>query len=1153
MTSYSDAQNATGSIDETRAYDITGNVVKSSSACCEETSTLYDDPNTTEIDTQYAYPMSQTRGSGDPNSPHRMTAKSTYLYQTGLVKTSTDANGLVTTNSYNPDTLRPSKALSSTGAYNEYSYDDTAMTTTEEIFQIVSSSPVSAGKTKKYLNGVGQVRKEESYVPGAIDIAETMYTKFGEEWKSSRPYRTGDTIQWSEKFYDSQRRLIKVVEPDGSETKAFYNETTLPDSVTAQPGNRVRVQDAWGRDRWGRYDQQNRLIQVVEPNLDPVANPTGSVFTTGSLLTKYSYDTVGRLTQTEQGVQFRKFKFDDLGRLTRQKLAEQTATLNDSGAFIGAGQSGANWAEAFVYDNRSNLTQKTDARGVRTKLSYNLSGGGLDPLNRIQSRSYDTSGPLQSGLTIHNTWGALVSYEYVTSGDKSRIKTIETQGILTEEYVYDSESRVSEYKQTVSSRTNYPMTTSYLYDTLDRVKEVHYPAQYGLAGSPRKIVSHTYDSANRAESISYNSVLQASEPIYDASDQVTEILIGANVTNQVKEEYTFDQQTGLLTNQKATQNGTIQLMNLSYEYNRSGSVGTLNGKTGHLTKIVDNLNNNKNREYVFDVVGRLKESWGGPNKTLSVQTYAYDRYGNRTTVGVNGIAADGNAMPRDGIAALSYENTSNRITTSGFEYDNAGNQTRAIAEDGVTWLKYEYDAGNRISVVKRESDGATLQWFHYGSTNARVMNWEIGIGYVKLAAGVGGTTLAEYTEFQSAIPTWTRGYTYLGDFELATVTQNGSGGELIEFNHPDRLGTRVKSSQVLGTSSEQAHLPFGTALNNESSLTNSNKRFTTYDRSMSTGLDYAVNRTYDSKQGRFTQVDPIGIKASNLEVPQTLNLYNYCGNDPINRTDPDGLFWGAIGKFFRKIASFITKVLSNIAVQIAVLVIFAIVTFGAGTIAAYSVYFGAKVAIPLSFKILSGVLSVVSWAGKIATGLELTGLLLQGKFKQLGKVIGLAFVGALVGIIEDSVTNGAYSAWRKGESVLKGAWQGLKDGWERLKSVFTRKLKDLCVAVYGFFCGPGYGVEQAKLNGAENGVDGRDNACKAHDEGLANQKILKSQGKIFRSSTFYDLKLIRSNFFATSRPRFADIFFGSGHRIGDVFGYTVPFAFGIRIAANRGN
>jgi RHS repeat-associated protein len=44
-------------------------------------------------------------------------------------------------------------------------------------------------------------------------------------------------------------------------------------------------------------------------------------------------------------------------------------------------------------------------------------------------------------------------------------------------------------------------------------------------------------------------------------------------------------------------------------------------------------------------------------------------------------------------------------------------------------------------------------------------------------------------------------------------------------------------------------------------------------------------------------VDPIGMSASSLANPQTLNLYAYCGNDPINNTDPDGLFFGKLFKW----------------------------------------------------------------------------------------------------------------------------------------------------------------------------------------------------------------------------------------------------------------
>jgi RHS repeat-associated protein len=109
------------------------------------------------------------------------------------------------------------------------------------------------------------------------------------------------------------------------------------------------------------------------------------------------------------------------------------------------------------------------------------------------------------------------------------------------------------------------------------------------------------------------------------------------------------------------------------------------------------------------------------------------------------------------------------------------------------------------------------------------------------------------------------------------------------------LGTRLVTNNADTTSFEQSNLPYGTALDTESP--GATRRFTSYDRSSTTGLDYAVNRHYDSRQGRFTQPDPIGLNAASLADPQSLNMYSYVGNDPINRVDPDGQFWGALFRF----------------------------------------------------------------------------------------------------------------------------------------------------------------------------------------------------------------------------------------------------------------
>jgi RHS repeat-associated protein len=149
-----------------------------------------------------------------------------------------------------------------------------------------------------------------------------------------------------------------------------------------------------------------------------------------------------------------------------------------------------------------------------------------------------------------------------------------------------------------------------------------------------------------------------------------------------------------------------------------------------------------------------------------------------------------------------------------------------------------------------------------------------------------GQIIAEYEAWRLNALIWKTSYIYLGGRLPATTDTGGT-----KYHHPDRLGTRLITDGATGAVlTEQANLPFGTALTGESSGEISNRRFTSYDRSARTGMDYAVNRFYSAAQGRFTQVDPIGMRAVSLSDPQSLNLYSYVQNDPVNFVDPTGRY-----------------------------------------------------------------------------------------------------------------------------------------------------------------------------------------------------------------------------------------------------------------------
>lgn len=1051
ITKYANVDNSSysGAVSETKRYDIAGNLVTDVTGCCEQTSINYT------VDTQYAYPLSKTRGSAtDPYA--QVTTSSTYDFNNGLALSATDANGRQSTSSYNTNTLRLTSVASPTGAHTDYAYDDNAMSVTTTGYVAAAEGGGIANKNVKVLNGQGLIRQEQALGANSVwDYVDTTYDNMRQVSQQTRPYRSGDTVQSITNTYDALGRVKTVTLPDGSVTQSFYDESTRPSAASSTAGETTRTQDAWGRETWQRTDASSRLVEVVEP--DP--NGSGSVATNG-MVTTYSYNTLGNLSQTVQDTQTRSFKYDALGRLLAQKLAEASATLNDAGSYVGSGT----WSDVFTYDDRSNLTSRTDARGVKTVYTYNN-----DPLDRLQSVSFDTSGFGDTGNPI--LAAATVSYAYRTKSTGSQLIDVTQQasvsaaGTSAVSYSYDSEGRISSKTLTLTSRSSYPFVTDYTYDSLDRAKDVRYPAEYGNGSAPRKVVHQDFDVASRLSGVTFDSQSLASSINYNAASQTTSLNAGTG-TNQVAENYSYNAQTGLLDGQTAIRNGAT-LLNLGYDY-----AGANTKRTGQLVKISNILDHNKDRGYEYDALGRLRRATGGQNVNWA-QRYEYDRFGNRNNaysytadsyirnfyqnglnrqptstelntwlstlqtaytqgqsqflaamqslgqsifnsqeyanrnrtdhwfvydlyktylyrepdtsgwafwesqVPVNGRAntrfafdycpefsykAAGTSpysppsgtVAADGMQQIAYD-TSNHITNSGWSYDAAGNQAKV--QNGAGWQRFQYDAANRLVKIKADDNVTVLATYTYGDSNERLIAEDSGTRtYVNYN---GGAAIAEFTESgASTTPLWSKSYVYLGTRLLSTLTPSG-GSEVVQLQHPDRFGTRLVTTPSNGTSFEQVTLPFGTALGAESTGA-TNRRFGSYDRNETRNLDYALNRHYDPQQGRFTQVDPLGMKSTNLYNPQTLNLYAYCANDPINRSDPSGLgFFSFLKKLFKWIAVAFT-------VALAVVTIIVVPYLAANILQAVFLVIGAvtgaaaSVANALGLTKLGGILGVIS-------------------------------------------------------------------------------------------------------------------------------------------------------------------------------------------------
>ena len=214
-------------------------------------------------------------------------------------------------------------------------------------------------------------------------------------------------------------------------------------------------------------------------------------------------------------------------------------------------------------------------------------------------------------------------------------------------------------------------------------------------------------------------------------------------------------------------------------------------------------------------------------------------------------------------------NTQNQITNSGFTYDASGDMT----SDGT--YTYTWDARRLLQTA----GGVT---YTYDGDGKRVMKssgtlyWNSPDGTPLAETDASGNTLNEYVFFSGN-----------------RVARRDSSGN-VYYYFQDQLGTEKTIATSAGVVCYDADfLPFGYEMAYTTTCAQ-NYKFTGLERDSETGLDQTLFRKYDSRLGRWLTLDRHRGDPFN---PQSWNRYAYVLNNPLNLTDPLGLWsWSQVGQ-----------------------------------------------------------------------------------------------------------------------------------------------------------------------------------------------------------------------------------------------------------------
>lgn len=224
-----------------------------------------------------------------------------------------------------------------------------------------------------------------------------------------------------------------------------------------------------------------------------------------------------------------------------------------------------------------------------------------------------------------------------------------------------------------------------------------------------------------------------------------------------------------------------------------------------------------------------------------------------------------------------YRLTQKNALTS-FSYDNNGNQKKKPSENFNPDPTFAFDFENRL-IAHTTSAGNAYDYKYDGLGNRlRKHSATAAERYIFDTSGPLSRLMATSGDQNYATTFWIYGLGLLYDTDGKYYLEDGSGN------------TRFTANSSGSKSTSANYDPFGNIRSSSGILPKF--QFSKQQLDDESNLYFLRARYYDPQLGRFISRDPVkGI----LTNPQTLNPYAYSSNNPINYSDPSGLWYIDIG------------------------------------------------------------------------------------------------------------------------------------------------------------------------------------------------------------------------------------------------------------------